>query len=238
VRRGTSGSWSPERISTSTGRRFWLRWMTSADASTIFEMTASLPTSRSRIDGTPARLSTLFRFAQYLGWTEIIYGYSDRLRFESDEATKSVTKTLGDIGWILAADEFDRTDEGDFTTSQFMLWRDEQRAIGELMRHDGDEPRCIGFNSFVESYDQRFSKWFSTFASQLEMESAPKSNRLAELHRVMARLVQELDVDRLLVQFDRSGNVVRPLWARPSTLAPPTKHTERTGSAGDLDTRS
>jgi hypothetical protein len=59
-----------------------------------------------------ALLSTLFRLGQYLGWTEIIYGYSDRLRFESDRATRAVTDTLGDIGWILAADEFDRTDEG------------------------------------------------------------------------------------------------------------------------------
>src|SRR3712207_6071101 len=49
-----------------------------------------------------ALLTTLFRVAQSLGWTEIIYGYSDRLRFETDEATRTVTKVLGDIGWILA----------------------------------------------------------------------------------------------------------------------------------------
>jgi len=70
-----------------------------------------------------ALLSTLFRLAQYLGWVEIVYGYSDRLRFESDRATRSVTETIGDIGWVLAADEFDRTDEDDFTTSRLMLWR-------------------------------------------------------------------------------------------------------------------
>ena len=123
--------------------------------------------------------STLFRLAQYLGWTEIIYGYSDRLRFESDRATAAVSSTLGDIGSILAADEFDRTDEDDFTTSQLMLWREEQRAIGELMCQGGDEPRCISFNSFVDQYEDRFSSWFDTFASQLKSEAA-ETNRLAE----------------------------------------------------------
>ena len=116
---------------------------------------------------TTAVLSTLFRFAQYLGWTEIIYGYADRLRFESDETTRVVTKTLGDIGWILATDEFDRSDEDDFRTSRLMLWREEQRAIGELMRQGTNEPTCIGFNSFVDNYEKPLRKmvcdlWFST----------------------------------------------------------------------------
>jgi hypothetical protein len=180
-----------------------------------------------------AVLSTLFRFAQYLGWTEIIYGYADRMRFESDEATRTVSKTLGDIGWILAADEFDRNNEDDFRTSQLMLWREEQRAIGELMRQDSDEPRCISFNSFVENYENRFSNWFATFGSQLDVTSAPTSNRLAELHRIAARLVRELDVERVLVQVDESGRIIRPLWAQPSALAKPTKHTDRVARAGD-----
>lgn len=188
---------------------------------------------------TTAVLSTLFRFAQYLGWTEIIYGYADRLRFESDEATRIVTQTLGDIGWILAADEFDRSDADDFRTSRLMLWREEQRAIGELMRQDGDEPQCIGFNSFVKHYETHFSKWFATFGSQLEATSAPNSDRLAELHRITARLVRELDVERVLVQVDESGRITRPLWAQPSALPEPTKHTNRLAIAGDdLDART
>jgi hypothetical protein len=178
--------------------------------------------------------STLFRLAQYLGWTEIIYGYADRLRFESDKATTAVTSTLGDIGWILAADEFDRTDEDDFTTSQLMLWREEQRAIGELMRQGGAEPRCIGFDSFVDQYEDRFSSWFNTFASQLKSEAAD-TNRLAELQRVLARLVSQLDVDQVLVQVDESGRITRPRWAQPTNQANPTAHTGRIGFADGVD---
>jgi hypothetical protein len=174
-----------------------------------------------------AMLSTLFRLALYLGWTEVVYGYSDRLRFESDQATKAVTDTLGDIGWILAADEFDRTDEDDFTTSRLMLWREEQRAIGELMRLPAEEPRCMSFNSFVDEYNGRFSKWFATLAAQLESRSAPTTNRLAELHRVLARLVRQLDVDRVILELDAAGRVTSPIWARPANLAEPTRHTGR-----------
>ena len=182
--------------------------------------------------------STLFRLAQYLGWIEIIYGYSDRLRFESEKATKGVTDTLGDIGWILAADEFDRTDEDDFTTSQLALWREEQRAIGELMRQEGDEPGCMSFNSFVLNYEGCFSRWFATFASQLKPESASQSNRLAELHRVLARLVRQLDVDEVLVRLDERGRITSPLWAQPSQLAKPTKHTGPRSLASEFDASS
>jgi hypothetical protein len=170
-----------------------------------------------------AVLSTLYRFAQLFGWTEIIYGYADRLRFENDAATKRVTDMLGHISWILSLDQFDRTDANDFTTSQFMLWREERRAIGELMREDGDEPRCIGFDSFVDSYDKRFSRWFATFNSQLRTGPAARSDRLAELQRALAQLVQELDVDKVLVELDQSGQVVKPRWAQPSRLAKSTK---------------
>jgi hypothetical protein len=172
-----------------------------------------------------ALLSTLFRFAQYLGWVEIIYRHSDRLRFDTDQATKAVAETISDIGWILAADEFDRTDENDFTTSTLMLWREEQRAIGELMRPDGDEPSCIGFGTFADKYELRFARWFATFASQLKDKTAPETNRLAELHRVLTRLARQLDVDQVLVEFDKAGELTAPKWAQPSTLAEPTKHT-------------
>jgi hypothetical protein len=89
-----------------------------------------------------AMLGTLFRFAQLFGWTEILYGSFDRLRFERDTSTKAVADALRDIGRLLAVDRVDRTDPADATTTRLMIWREEQRAIGELMRVDGDPPRC------------------------------------------------------------------------------------------------
>jgi hypothetical protein len=127
-----------------------------------------------------------------------------------------------------AADEFDRTGEDDFTTSRLMLWREEQRAIGELMRHAGDEPRCVSFNSFAADYDSCFSRWFATFASHLDAKSASRTNMLGELQRVLERLVRQLDVERVLVDVDERGRVTRPLWAAPANLPKVTRHTKRT----------
>jgi hypothetical protein len=175
-----------------------------------------------------AVLSTLFRFAQYLAWTEIVHGYADRLRFESNEATKEVADSIGNIAWILAGDRFDRTDEADFRTSQLMLWGDEQRAIGELMRSTDGTP--LGFNSFTERYetekDSGFAKWFRSFAAQLRNESAPRTDRLTELQQVLAWLAQQLDGDHVLFKRDDNGKVVPPRWAQPEMIGPQTRWTD------------
>lgn len=170
-----------------------------------------------------AQLGTLFRFAQFLGWTEILYGYFDRLRFERDVSTKAVADVLRDIGRTLAVDRLDRSDPSDPASTRLMIWREEQRAIGEVMRAEGEPPRCISFDSFVKQYDSRFATWFQTFASQLDPAASPPSDRLAELQRLLARLVQELDVDRLLTKVDANDVVTEPRWARPSMLGGTTR---------------
>jgi hypothetical protein len=136
-----------------------------------------------------AVMTTLFRFAQYLGWAQLVYGYSDRLRFDEYEATKTVAWLIRDIGRTLTDDGLDRDNGSNFTTTRLMLWRDEQRAIGELMRKDGNEPECIGFESFVNSYDQSFARWFATFREELQHSSTPRSARLAQLQKVLAQPV-------------------------------------------------
>jgi hypothetical protein len=165
-----------------------------------------------------ALLGTLFRFAQFFGWTEILYGSFDRLRFERDKSTKAVADVLRNVGRTLSVDRLDRANPSDFTTTQLMIWREEQRAIGEVMRASDDPPRCMSFDSFVRKYDSHFSAWFETFAAQLDPVSTPCSDRFAELQRLLANLIQELDVDRILVQTDPDGIVTQPRWARPSML--------------------
>jgi hypothetical protein len=166
-----------------------------------------------------ALLGTLFRFAQFFGWTEILYGYFGRLRFERDESTKAIADVLAAIGRLLAVDRLDRTDPSDRTTTQLMIWREEQRAIGEVMRAGTDDaPRCMSFDSFAKEYDSRFAMWFGTFASQLDPASTPSSDRLAQLQGLLASLMRELDVDRILVQVGADGNLTEPWWAQPSLL--------------------
>lgn len=92
-----------------------------------------------------ALLGTLFRFAQFFGWTEILYGAGGALRFEQDESTKAVADGLREVGRTLAVDRLDRTVPMDFTTTTLMIWREEQRAIGELIRVDGGPDRLPEF---------------------------------------------------------------------------------------------
>jgi hypothetical protein len=171
-----------------------------------------------------AILSTLFRFAQYLAWKEIVHGSADRLRFESDEATKEVATSISKVAWILSIDRFDRTVEADFRTSRLMLWGDEQRAIGELMR--GTDGMPLGFNSFTQKYDAEFEKWFRSFAAQLRSESAHQTDRLTELQRVLAGLARQLDDHHMLFRRDENGRIVPPRWAEPEMIGPPTRWTD------------
>lgn len=154
-----------------------------------------------------------------------MYGFADRLRFTNDQATQAASKAIGDVAWTAAADTFDRGDPNNFTTSRLMLWREEQRAIGEMMRRDGDEPGCISFASLATTYEDRFSQWFAEFAADLADPTSPTSDRLSNLHNVTARLVRELDVDQALVEYDKAGELINPRWARATALGAPTRHT-------------
>jgi hypothetical protein len=165
-----------------------------------------------------ALLGTLFRFAQLFGWTEILYGTYDRLRFEQDASTKVVADALRDIGRLLAVDRVDRTDPEDPTTTRLMIWREEQRAVGEVMRIDSDPPRCLSFDSFARQYDERVAPWLGAFAAQLDPVSTPSSERLAQLQHLLAGLVRELDVERIVLRFDADGSLTEPRWARSSML--------------------
>jgi hypothetical protein len=71
-----------------------------------------------------AKVSALFRLANYLGWREFVRIKVQLLPFEDEKDTRSVSGFLGDAAWVLAADKLD----GQWA----MLWG-EQRGIGELM---------------------------------------------------------------------------------------------------------
>jgi hypothetical protein len=180
-----------------------------------------------------ARLGTLFRFAQFFGWAEILYGYADRLRFEKDENTKLVADLLNKIGKTLADDGFDRLDDDFFETTQLMLWREEQRAIGEMMRVSDEHPRCVSFDSFTQEYEKRYSRWFTTFSAQLDPDRTPYSQRLEKLQELLAKLLEELDVDNLLVKVDPKAGVLEPRWARADLIHPPkgTRSARPSGTA-------
>jgi len=162
---------------------------------------------------------TLFRFAQYFGWIEILHTSLNYLRFEHDEDTKVVADLLSHIGRTFATDKLDWTNG--YESSRLMIWREEQRAIGELMRdvRDGTTPGCVSFASFVDQFEIRYSKWFRTFAADLVSVDVKNSERFARLQKLLAKLVVQLDEEnKVYVRFDGEGRVVEPEWINQATL--------------------
>jgi hypothetical protein len=133
-----------------------------------------------------ARSSTLYRFARYWCVVEDLYDRVALLRFREDESTRLVASTLRDIGRVFASD---RHDEG-----RVMVWREEQRAIAELMRSQDAQVTSLGYATFVERFDSVFARWFSTFADDLD-SAAGQSRRFMLVQHQLATLASQLDRD-------------------------------------------
>lgn len=129
-----------------------------------------------------ARSSTLYRFARYWCVVENLYDNVALLRFEQDEATRTVSGKLGDLGSTFASDRYGET---------FMMWREEQRAVAELM-HSDQPGACIGFSTFVDRLD-KFQPWFASFNAGLQPDATLGRDRLRVLQRHLAHLVMYLD---------------------------------------------
>jgi hypothetical protein len=146
--------------------------------------------------------STLYRFARYFGTLEILRSHLTFLEFQSAEETKSVAERIVSVESALSSDYY----EG------LMLWREEQRAIGEetLWREEGGARRCVGFATFVDEFEQRTGPWFQRFEAELQEPGlAAGSERLEAVQTYLQQLV------RLLDEEGRYSNLARaPEWLR------------------------
>jgi hypothetical protein len=156
-----------------------------------------------------ALLSTVYRLARYFGTLEILYERVNYLKFERDEDTRAVGAALADIGRTFATDEYDRA--GPFYTSRLMVWREEQRAMGEVVRREGADVRdhCVGFATFAGNAIGPDAQWFTTFTSDLQAEGVANSERLQVLQRKLASLVRLLDDEG---RYTDAGS--QPDWIR------------------------
>lgn len=132
-----------------------------------------------------ARTSTLYRFARYWCIVEMLDDRVALLKFREHKATRLVADMLREIGRTFATDDY----------VGFMVWREEQRAIGEEMRTENTTLGCIGYATFVDRYDETFARWFSAFEQDLNATAAKESRRFAVLQRKLAVLARQLDSD-------------------------------------------
>ena len=124
--------------------------------------------------------NTLYVFAQYFGWSEILRRDIQFLSFSKTEQTRNVAKTQYEI---VQDFQDDRPELG----RPFLLWRGEQRAIGELMIEETPG-------------DQSFITWLGRLEKDIESAANAKSPRLPELQNHLVDLIELLDPDGL--RFD------------------------------------
>jgi hypothetical protein len=128
--------------------------------------------------------STLYVFAQYFGWMEIIREEVHYLRFSKDEQTREIGKLLRDIGEAFLSDGYG---------TQFMIWRVEQRGLGERMiTASHGKLSCLGYASFLEQRPA-MKAWLDPFAHDLKQLDDGGRKRLTEIQHKLLSLVKQLD---------------------------------------------
>lgn len=131
--------------------------------------------------------TTLFRLAQYFGWSEILRRDIQFLAFPEDEATRRVAELQSQITACFLSHSYG---------TAMMIWRDEQRAIGERMIvEEHNRVLCMGYASFRERCEEVFGAWARRMPADLEDETA--QTRLREVQHRLCELVETLDQRRV-----------------------------------------
>jgi hypothetical protein len=136
--------------------------------------------------------STLWLFGQYFGWAERLRREIQFLDAGSVAMNRDLEKRLEAIRGLLSSDRAD-------LDSRFIVFRAEQRAIGEVALRDGE---VVGYATFVRllEEDRPFAGWFEKLRRDLEAtrhEERPDVLRLRLLQHRLVDLVDLLDPDRV-----------------------------------------
>src|SRR6266851_1484274 len=142
-----------------------------------------------------AKSSTLFRLAEYFGWMEILRRGVQFLDLGDQARSRELTALSHQISLAFANTQ-------EFPNAAFRLFRDEQRAVGELAIESlpGD-PRgyhCIGYTQFVQRLEDEpnFSRWFARLATEIDAMISPSPgylDRLINIHNTFGALLEFLD---------------------------------------------
>jgi hypothetical protein len=132
--------------------------------------------------------NTQFLVGQYLGWTEILRRRIQLLDFGEVQETREVSRLQGKIQDLFASDESSMG-------KAFMIWRGEQRAIGERMIVDDDRDLlCMGYAAFIEQADASFWRWLDPLERDIQVVADAPNDRLRLLQHALIDLIERLDV--------------------------------------------
>ena len=129
--------------------------------------------------------TTLYVFAQFIAWREIIRRDLQYLRFHRSAETRQVHEMLQGITETLLDSKLG---------PQFMIWRVEQQGFGERMTEDrGGDLACIGYATFLERQES-LGRWLVPLERDLRAIDEQGRARLVLLQRQLLALVHKLDV--------------------------------------------
>jgi hypothetical protein len=144
----------------------------------------------------PAIESTLYVFAQFFGWREIIRREIQYLRFTNARQTREFAQLLRDIGEAFLTDQHG---------PQFMIWRVEQRGLGERMIVSAQgKMTCLGYASFID-HRATMEEWLQPLERDLESIDEGGRKRLVEVQNLLLQLVRRLDDKQRQYPFEMNG---------------------------------
>jgi len=170
-----------------------------------------------------AETSTLWLIGQYLAWVEILRREVQVLDVGDSRQTADLQRRLFAVTDAFASDAGDQ---------RFMIFRQDQRAIGEIMvvgREVGEVKRsdCMGYAQFTETLakNEEFSRWFehlrrdldslATEAKRIGSQQFIQSPRLILLQRTLIDLIDLLDKDRVrFPSLNERGKIPLPKSVR------------------------
>ena len=146
-------------------------------------------------------VSTSFVIAELLCWMEIVRQEMQFLDLGDVDQTRRLNQAIYSIGRCLATDRLRGVDG---QTALFMLWRQEQRAIGEQMiDRSAGVARCIGYAAFEERRGEFEGRpWFRRLfddAQALAHAQTLAFPRLPKLRDAAVELIRVLDPIGILV---------------------------------------
>jgi hypothetical protein len=140
--------------------------------------------------------NTLYVVAQYFGWCEILRQEIQFLSFSDSERTRAVSRRLRRVVEVFQSDN-------PVLGRRFLIWRGEQRAIGQLMMDEkGDQVHCLGYASFVARTEPGFRVWFERLEADIAGFAEDANLRLVELQHALVDLIRELDPQNLRYSTD------------------------------------
>jgi len=162
-----------------------------------------------------AMRSTVFVFAQYLAWMEIVRRRVQFLELGNNKDNRELINLFSKATGILSSDAYPNPSSNSFPDSLFRIFRADQRAIGEIMigaRPDG-EPTSIGYAEFCQKLDSEgtFERWFAGLSASVENVAAiddPSHPRLVALQHNLIDLINLLDPEAYRFP-DRHRNKLR-----------------------------